>query len=43
MATSKLQNCPNETEILQSDFEITDRESESQQTLSRTLTKVHGI
>jgi hypothetical protein len=33
--TSKFSNCPNKTEILQSNFEITNRESESQQITSQ--------
>ncbi len=33
--SSKFQNCRSETEILQSDFEITNSESESQQSTSQ--------
>ncbi len=35
MASLKFQNCPNETEILQSNFEIINSESKSQQSTSQ--------
>jgi len=41
--TSKFRNCLSETEILQSYFEITKSENESQQSTLHTPRKFHGI